>query len=235
MRRLRYGLGALFFFLYGAFALAFAPLLILPVWTKAGFRRVIRAFYRCFVALAGALGLFRVDMDAATREALRTAHGRIIVMNHIALIDIVVILAHLPDSTAIAKSATLKNPVLSTVVKKMFLVNGEDPEELFSRAAALIAKGVNLVVFPQGTRGGGKLHRGAARLALALKAPILPVRIDYDPVVLDKRHPWYYTGDRTIRIALEAKREIVPQGESNFTNAKKLTAAFAAQLGITQT
>ncbi len=234
MKRLRYGLGAFFFFFYGVFALAFAPLMLLPVWTKSGFRRIIRVFYRCFVALARLLGLFRVDLDAATRETLRTAHGRIVVMNHIALIDIVVILAHLPDSTAIAKSATLKNPVLSTVVKKMFLVNDEDPAELLARSAALVAKGVNIVVFPQGTRGGKKLHRGAARLALALKAPILPVRIDYDPVVLDKRHPWYYTGERTIRITLEAKREIVPQGENDFKNAKNITAAFAAQLGITQ-
>lgn len=232
MKRLRYGLSALFFFLYGFFALVFAPVMILPVWTERGFRRMIRIFYRSFVFLAGLAGLYRVRMDAATRAALRGCRGRIVVMNHVSLIDICVILAQLPDSTAIAKSEVLKNPALAIVAKKMFLVNGEDPVKMLERTKKLLASGVNIVIFPQGTRGGKKLHRGAARLALALGAEVLPVRIAYDPVILAKGMRWYYAGEKTIGIGLEARPVIKPEGASDFHHAKALTNEFSRQLGI---
>jgi len=227
---LRYCLGSAFFFLYGAFALPLAPvILVLPSrWV----RFAVRSFYVGFVRLARLCRLYRVDMDAGTLAALRDCRGRIVVMNHISLIDICIILAHLPDSTAIAKAAALKNPVLAAEVKKMFIVNDEDPMAIVGKARQLLAQGLNIVVFPQGTRGGPKLHRGAARLALELKAEILPVKISYDPVVLGKHQPWYYVGEREIKIRLEAGRPIIPQGESNYRNARELTGLIAERLSL---
>ena len=222
IRRLRYLLAANFFFLYGFFALAFAPLLMLPIWTGAGYRRIVRYFYKAFVFLAHWTGLYRIK----TKSPQQKVKGRIIVANHISLIDICVLMAKLPDSTAIAKAAALKNPVLATTVRKMFLVNDEDPTTLIKKARALLNKGVNIIIFPQGTREGLKLHRGAARLAIELQVPVVPVRLKYDPVILNKRQPWYYVGDKMIQISVDFGEPMYPPKENNFHNAKAFTNQY---------
>lgn len=226
--RLRYALSASFFFAYGAFALPFAPvILILPV---AWVRWIIRMFYKGFRILARWTGLYRTELAPGTLQALRNCRGRIVAMNHVSLIDICIILSYLPDSTAIAKAGVLRNPALAAVARKMFIVNDESPERIVAECGKLLKRGVNIVVFPQGTRAGAKFHRGAARLALGLGAEILPVRIAYDPVVLDKRHPWYYAGDRTIQIALEALPPLKPEGADDFHHAQALTKKLISLL-----
>ena len=228
--RLRYLLSSSFFLGYGLLALPFAPVILaMPVtWVRA----VIRTFYKGFRVLAGVCGLYRVELDKATEAVLRSAKGKVVVMNHISLIDICIILSYLPDATAIAKAGTLKNPALGAVVKKMFIVNSEDPKRILAECGELLKKGVNIVIFPQGTRNGEKFQRGAARLALALQAEILPVSISYDPVVLDKRHPWYYAGDRLIRIRLKAHDAIQAEGAADFHHAKALTQRLADILTV---
>ena len=223
MKLLRTILAAHFFLSYGVLAVVFAPVLALPVFTRRGLRRLIRFYYRAFVACARATRLFRVELDEATRATLASLHGAVVVMNHVSLIDIVVILAHIPDATAIAKAAVLKNPFLSIVARRMFIVNTGDAEATVSAAVRSLGAGVNVVVFPQGTRGGATFHRGAAHIALSSRAPIQPVRIDYDPSVLTKGQPWWNVGARTIRITLCALPPIIPAVPPSHSAARLLT------------
>ena len=229
VRRLRYLLCGVFFFLYGFFALGFAPFMLLPIWTGTGFRRIVRYFYKAFVFLARCTWLYRVNvgtrtlLSASAGKSARFPKGSIIVANHISLIDICVLMAHLPDSTAIAKAAALKNPVLATTVRKMFLVNDEDPAQLLTKARELLKRGTNIIIFPQGTREGVKLHRGAARLAIELQVPVVPVRLKYDPVILTKHQPWYFVGDKMIQISVDFGPTMMPPKENNFHNAKAFT------------
>lgn len=230
MRFLRAILSGVFFFSYGLAALPAAPLLMIPGWTPRGVRRVIRAFYRIFVFFARLTRLYRVRMNEATRKALVGCRGKIIVANHLSLIDICVLIAHLPDSTAIAKADALKNPFLAPVVKKMFLVNDEDPEKTLAETRRLLDAGVNLIVFPQGTRGGTTLKRGAARLALAVKAPIATFHLAYDPLILTKGQPWWDVGPYEITIDITYNGEIIPSGESNHHTAVALTNSIKEKI-----
>ncbi len=231
MRKARRALlSAAFFCAYGALSLLFAPLLILPLWSKRTFRALIRFFYRAFVACARATGLFRVRIDEASLKALAGARGKVVAMNHLSLIDIVVLIAHLPDSTAIAKPQVLRNPFLAIVAKKMFIVNTGDAGAVVAAAAGLLAQGVNIVVFPQGTRGGETLHRGAARLALAARRSVLCVRIDYSPLVLAKGQPWWDVGERTIEISLALRATLSPRLANTRAAAKALTAEIACAI-----
>ena len=116
------------------------------------------------------------------------------------------------------------------VVKKMFLVNDLEPSLLVERVGELLGKGVNVIIFPQGTRGGVKLARGAARLALASGAKIAAVHLKYDPPVLTKGQPWYEVGDKTILIDVEDRGEIVPEGENNHHNATAFTETIRDRL-----
>lgn len=204
MRFARSLLAGAFFATYGAFALLFAPLLVLPVWTPRAFRAVIRLFYRAFVLCARVTGLFAVEVAPDDRARLAACRGCVVVANHVSLIDIVILLSQLGDATAIAKASVRRNPFLALVATKMFLINDMDPRALIEDARRLLARGVNIVVFPQGTRGGRTLHRGAARIALETGVAVQPVTLAYDPPVLAKGQRWWDVGARTIRIRLKA-------------------------------
>lgn len=57
-----------------------------------------------------------------------------------------------------------------------------------ARAEELLRAGESVALFPQGTVRGGAWTRGAARLALATGAPLVPVRIVGSARALSRRH-----------------------------------------------
>ncbi len=212
-------LSGIFFFLYGSFALPFAVLL--PICPRRLGRAGVKFFYQLFVVFARLTGLFTVEADKPPTESLSS--GRIIVMNHVSLIDICVLLAHLPDAVCIAKAAAKRNPFLSAVVSRLFIANDKGGEATLAEVADHLARGTHVVIFPQGTRGGTKLHRGAARLALATGAQILAWHISYDPVVLAKGQPWWDVGSKIIRIRLACRGLIQVEGVNDHRHAVALT------------
>lgn len=76
---------------------------------------------------------------------------------------------HIPVIGRFAKMAGYLN------IKKM------KPELFYERAETLLAEGVSIIFFPEGTRSGnreiGAFHSAAFRLALRSKAPIVPLCI----------------------------------------------------------
>ena len=227
----RAALSGSFFFFYGLLALPFAILLPLPFVRKSWGRWGVRFFYRLFVLLARLTGLYTVRRTTGdTRPAAEDGRGRIVVMNHVSLIDICVLLAHIPDAVCIAKAAAKRNPFLSAVVRKLFIANDKGGEATLREAKAYLDRGIHVVIFPQGTRGGAKLQRGAARLALATGAEIQAWHVSYDPVVLAKGQPWWDVGDKVIRIVLEERGILTPEGPNDHRTAVALTARIAAAI-----
>lgn len=230
IRFLRSLLSGVFFLSYGLAALPFAPILMLPGWTPRAVRRIIRAFYKVFVFFARLTRLYRVEFDEVTRRALESCRGKVVVANHLSLIDICVLIAHLPDSTAIAKAAAKKNPFLGMVVKKMLITNDENPEVTVSEVIKLLAEGVNVIVFPQGTRGGTSLKRGAARFALAAQVPVHAFHLAYDPLILAKGAPWWDVGAKEIVITLSDRGEILPTAVSSYAAAVEMTTLIGEKI-----
>ena len=233
----RAALSGAFFVLYGLLALPFAILLPFPFVPKSWGRWGVRFFYRLFVLLARLTGLYTVRRVAATKHSddqtvADSSRGRIIVMNHVSLIDICVLLAHLPDAVCIAKAAAKRNPFLSAVVSKVFIANDKGGEVTLAEAKDYLDRGIHVVVFPQGTRGGENLQRGAARLALAAGADIQAFRIAYDPVVLSKGQPWWDVGDKIIGITLEDRGLISVEGPNDYHHAVALTRQIGAAIGV---
>ena len=233
-------LAALFFSLFGLGGLLLGglifPILLLfggSARIKRMMRQAVKATWWAFVAFARVTGLFRVTISAADRLRLASMRGCVIASNHLTLIDIVVIAYWLPDMTAIVKADAARNFFYSRIVNGVFLVN-DDPLRVLREAKDLLAQGVNIVVFPEGTRslpGGArrKLRRGAAQLALHAEVPVVPVFITCDPPVLGKKQPWYDVADRIITYHLEV-REAIP--------SKRLTpeedVSHAAAVALTE-
>jgi len=197
-------LAAVFFLAFGTGGLVIGCI-CLPVLAMLGGRKMralVRASYRLFVLAARLTGLFRVEISPNDLAILSGLRGRVVVANHLTLIDIVILVAILPDSTSIAKAAAKHNFFYSQIVRRIFLTN-DDPLRLLAEARRLIGESVNVIVFPEGTRTPAdatfrRLHRGAAQLALHTGADIQPIRISCDKPVLAKGQPWYDVADRTI-------------------------------------
>jgi 1-acyl-sn-glycerol-3-phosphate acyltransferase len=100
-------------------------------------------------------------------------------------------------------------------------------------ASQYLDSGVNVVVFPEGTRtpAGSENHlfrRGAAHIALHSKVPVEMVFMGCDMGVLAKGQPWWDVGDRTVVYRVEYRGSIdaggfSPAGASRKTAAARLT------------
>ncbi len=210
------GILALFFFLaFGIGGLVLGCVLFPPLMlfrARRAMRALVRACYRLFVWVACMTGMMRVALSPEDRAQFRTMRGRVVVASHPTLIDVVILLALLPDTTAVAKAAAGRNFFYSRVVNAAFLVN-DNPLRVLEEAKDLLARGGNLVIFPEGTRTPvdaprHKLHRGAAQIALHAGAPVQCVSVACDPPVLAKGQPPWDVGDRIITFTLRACGEI---------------------------
>lgn len=228
VRVARGALSGLFFVIWGLFAFPFALLLPLPVWPKPLVRALLRACFRLFVFLARITWLFRVECTADDQASLRALRGRVIVMNHVSLIDAVILFSLLGDSVCIAKAAARRNFFLSAVVRSVLIPNDLGVERTFAIVREHLASGVNVVVFPEGTRIPADapehpMSRGAARFALASRIALAAAHISYDPPVLGKSQPWWDVGEREIVVRLSYRGEIAAEGECNYRDAVALT------------
>ena len=219
------------FVLFGLAALLLSltlfPLLHLsaPDRTTGGLRvqAAISRAYRVFLAFPRALGVLSWEVRGA--EALRQP-GRLIVANHPTLLDIVFLVALLPQADCIVKQGITRNPFLRHAVRWAGYLSNADPDGLVDDCAARLRAGRILVVFPEGTRTvpGQAPHfqRGAARIALAAGCEVLPVQLRCDPPTLAKRVPWYRIPPRPFHWSAEVGAPIA-------FDARGLAAPLAAR------
>jgi 1-acyl-sn-glycerol-3-phosphate acyltransferase len=102
-----------------------------------------------------------------------------------------------------------------------------DRRDLLSvgRAEELLHAGESVAIFPQGTVAGGAWTRGAARLALATGAPLVPVRIVGTRQALSKGRIAFP------RIRLVVGEPIpVEQAKPTVAEAKRLTELLQARV-----
>src|SRR5260221_556067 len=162
----------------------FPALRLLPGGRKAQARRVRAVIHHSFVALLATLRLGGVmRLERRNVELLRDAAGPVVVLaNHPSYLDIVVMIAHLPQALCVVKSELWSNPFFGGVVRAAGYVRNDEPDRLIENCAACVAEGTPLIIFPEGTRSepGKPLQfvRGAAHVALKSGAAIQPVLAD---------------------------------------------------------
>jgi len=162
--------------------------------TRRRIQRAMQYTFRVFLWQMTTLGVISYEVSGRERMAGR---GQLIVANHPSLIDVVLLIALLPEVDCIVKQALWRNPFLRwPVAWADYIPNSGSAEELVASAAANLRSGRSLIVFPEGTRSvpGQPLNmqRGAARIALAAAAQLVPVTIVCQPLMLAKTQPWYH-------------------------------------------
>ncbi len=138
--------------------------------------------------------------------------GQLVLANHPTLLDVVFLIALMPNANCIVKGKLVKNPTMRGVVSLSGYIVNDVGESLLDDASASLQQGSSLIVFPEGTRtppnGQVELQRGAARIALyARVAPTLVV-IRCEPPTLSKQHKWYHIPDRRFVIAIDVQHDL---------------------------
>lgn len=154
---------------------------------------VHRAF-RLHVSYMTTFGVIGVKMIGT--EKLATDRGVLIVSNHPSLLDVVLLIAAMKRAQCIVKYQIWENPFMRGVVDAAdYIRNDGDPEKLVEDCVLELARGKNIVIFPEGSRTipgvPVKLQRGVANIAVRAGAPIRLVTIECVPPSLMKGQKWY--------------------------------------------
>ena len=199
-------------------------------------QRAIHRMYRLHVRLMQALGVIEVHWVGL--ERLAGGRPRIIVANHPSLIDVELIVSHLPQADCIVASSRAENRWLRGAIRAADYIANDSGADVVREAARRLREGRTLLVFPEGTRspeaGLGRFQRGAAHVALATGLDMLPIEIEVSPRMLMKGLPWYHVppsrGVYTVRVGEPVvAKEHLDGGESTVLAARKLTRALRAR------
>ncbi len=191
--------GHCFSFLFvGGFLLALTALPVTrlmgrsPEDKNARARRLIHHTFRFYLWQMQKLGLMTLTIQG--REHLQHARGKLVIANHPSLLDVVILIALLPDCDCVVKG-TLRKSLVSGVIRATGYTDNREGETMIRRCRASMAAGFPLIVFPEGTRStpGQALsfQRGAANIAIRCGVDVLPVIITCQPPTLLKGDPWY--------------------------------------------
>lgn len=200
--------------------------------------RLIRIFFRLFVSGLEASGILRVEVLGLPPASCLP--GALVLANHFSYLDIVLLIALLPNSVCVVKEGVWNNVFFGPLVRAAGFIPNGDPEEVLARGREALAAGLTLVIFPAGTRTrpqeAVKFHRGAAHMALRAGAPVFPFLITVDPPLLAKGDRWYQVPARTctFRIscgtALPWDARALPQ-DALTRKARRLTLALEGFYG----
>ncbi len=206
-----FGLGGL---LLGIFALPVMKL----IWQKKEVfnkkaRRLVTALFRFFTAVLSVFSVAKITIN--DKKKLNNLGGCVVVANHPSLLDVVTLISQIPNANCIV-NASLKKNVIGAVVASLYITNDYEHAKLIELCKQTIAEGNALIIFPEGTRskpqGQNQYKKGAARVALAAKCPIVPVFIGgNDKIGLRKKDPiLLFNHTDYYRYSLCVKEEISP-------------------------
>ncbi|MBI3897943.1 MAG: 1-acyl-sn-glycerol-3-phosphate acyltransferase [Gammaproteobacteria bacterium] len=198
-------------------------------------RRLIHSIFASLVALLRVTGVMRLTGDNI--EALRDSRQKLVLANHPSYLDVVILLAAMPEAECVVKQGLWNSWYFGGVVRAVGYISNADSDRLVDDCAAALAKGSPMLIFPEGTRTvhGQSLQfqRGAARIALRSGAEILPVIISCDPPVWGKGFSLWAIAKQQFHINFEVKsplrlQDLGWQGEPETLAARRLTKRLEA-------
>lgn len=156
-------------------------------------RRAIAFSFRCFLRFCRMTGVYDYRIEGA--ELLQQDRGCLIVANHPSLIDYVMIASVVPEMDCLVKADLQKNLFMRGVIRAAdYLINSE-AETLLPDSQQRLARGDNILIFPEGTRTRYghplTLQRGAANIAVRAGCDLRVVHITCSQRMLDKQSRWY--------------------------------------------
>ncbi len=178
-------------------SLVWFNLLLVTVRNKARRRRLARrsisASFRLFLTVVKSVGVLDYRIEGG--DILRQEHGCLVVANHPSLIDYVMLASVMPETDCLVKSALLKNPFLSGVIRAADYLVNDQADALLPASRQRLQQGDTILIFPEGTRTRPgeemTLQRGAANIAVRCSSDLRIVTIKCSEQMLNKESQWY--------------------------------------------
>lgn len=201
------------FFIFGVGGItlgivAFPILRCLPISTErrsAYAKRIIHSIFRFYIEMMRSLGVLTYDV----KHLDRLKDAQLVLANHPSLIDVVFLIALIPNANCVVKGKLTRNIFTRGPIKMAGYIINEENEHVIELAREAIAQNNALIVFPEGTRSVPNepliLKRGASQIALRVPADITPVVIQSFPSTLTKQDRWYQIPKSRVHFTLEVK------------------------------
>jgi 1-acyl-sn-glycerol-3-phosphate acyltransferase len=169
--------------------------------------------------------------------------SQLVVANHPSLIDVIFIVAQIPDAHCVVKEGIRRNLFTSMIFRSTGWVSSADPEQMIERCAEILRDGGIVVMFPEGTRTvRGRaidFKRGASMVFLRARTDLVPIYLRLSHAVLAKHDPWFQLWRSKLRFEMDIGtplpfREVMPEEGSERQNSQictmRLENLFAEQL-----
>lgn len=167
-------------------------------------QRWIRWSFDLFIRIGRAISVW--DWEVRGIDRLRRP-ATLYVANHPTLMDVVFLLAFMPQGLCVVKREAWRNPALRFIVSSANYIPNDDGDAMIDDCVSRLQAGQSIVLFPEGSRsperGLRPFKRGAAHVALRSRCPIVPVRIVCSPPALKKGQPWYALPNEKLRYSFD--------------------------------
>ena len=174
--------------------LALPAVLLMRTRQRERVQLVIHSIFRFYLVCITRMKLATIEFEQT--DLLRVPGGRLVVANHPSLLDVVMLMALIPNAQCIVKNQLWNHRFLGPLMRRAgYIRNDLEPEELLAACQESLSKGQSLIIFPEGTRSEPgqppKFRRGFANLATLAQAEIRLVTITCTPPTLIKGEPWW--------------------------------------------
>lgn len=207
------GLGALALLclLWLPFALLLYPVLPRSVGQRLG-RRAISAGFRFYLHVLAWLCACRFDVSEL--DALRDEGPLIIAANHPSLLDAVVIVSRLPNAICVMKASLMDNLLFGAAARLARYVRNDGILQIIARSRDALARGDQLVLFPEGSRTSDfpldPLAPTLGMISRRSRVPVQTVLLDFSSPYLGKAWPLFQPPSLPLSVRVRLGRRFEP-------------------------
>ncbi len=170
-------------------------------------RFIIQKDFQFFIYFLKITGLLILE-DDDLKQLAKQRGAMIVAPNHLALWDVVFIIAQVPNLICIMKGSILRNPFLGGGARLAGYIPINSITQMLKSAALSLKKNEQLLMFPEGTRTKthaqwlNPLKGGIAVLAKQVDVPVIPVFIRSNTRFYEKGWPLYRKPEFPLRISI---------------------------------
>ena len=175
-------------------------------------RLMMHQKFSCYISLLERWNL--VEISFSGFEDSSSWQGSVIAPNHPSILDAILLMTRLPGLDCVMNARLLRDPVMTGVARLCNFVRNDTPFSMVRDSRERLAKGSNVLIFPEGTRSNatpvGVFHHGYALAAARAKAPIRTVFIECDSDYFGRNFSYFRPARCPVRYHLSAGRVFFP-------------------------